>query len=159
MYDIRYSLARAKKAVACHHHKRSSKMTMLQVTLGSLQVTLGGAKLLCPKNPLKQLATSPSPPSNGKFFHYFEYLYIYIQIHVHVHIDASVSHKKTLISLITSESQLPFFNPPRLLQGFPHLCCSSQAVESMKMLSNHGIKIRPVTVGKTCIWGVCSGGC
>lgn len=78
MYDIRYSLARAKKAVACHHRKRSSKMTMLQVTLGSLQVTLGGAKLLCPKNPLKQLATSPSPPSNGKFFHYFEYLYIYI---------------------------------------------------------------------------------
>ena len=33
----------------------------------------------------------------------------------------------------------------RLLQGFPHLCCSPQAVESMEMLPNHGIKICPAT--------------
>ena len=135
-----------------------------------------GAKLLCPKKAFKkackhktarcfkQLATSPSPPSNGKFFHYFEHIYIYTDSCTCTYRCICVTHpptkkKKKLISLITSESQIPFFNPPRLLQGFPHLCCSSQAVESMKMLSNHGIKIRPVNVGKTCIWGVCSGGC
>lgn len=119
-----------------------------------------GSQAIVPQKPLKTTCYLTISPIKWQVLSLlWIFIYIYIQIHVHVHIDASVSHKKTLISLITSESQLPFFNPPRLLQGFPHLCCSSQAVESMKMLSNHGIKIRPVTVGKTCIWGVCSGGC
>lgn len=74
MYDIRYSLARAKKAVAYHHHKRSSKMTMFARHLDRCKSHLGEPSYCAPK----QLATSPSPPSNGKFFHYFEYLYMYI---------------------------------------------------------------------------------
>ena len=117
MYDIRYSLARANKAVAYHHHKRSSKMTMFARHLDRCKSHLGKPSycaqknlffdstepeaLSCRKKPFKkackhrtahcfkQLATSPSPPSNGKFFNHIR---IHIQIHVHVHID--VSHTK-----------------------------------------------------------------
>ena len=90
MYDIRYSLARAKKAVAYHHHKRSSKMTCL-IDVGSLQVTLGEPSYCAPKKPLKKLVNTKQPVvSNNLLPHHLPHQMAssFITLNIYIYTDS-----------------------------------------------------------------------